>query len=104
MYTSVTFGLFLERLFAALRAESGIEFHRYPNVMIAWNPGDWLYEYINNDFSLRIFRWTRKGEGKIIKGPEWDNPAETPEKFEPRFEKDFRETVRLLSLSSEPLN
>jgi len=63
MYTQVSFGQFLERLFSQAKAERGIEFDEYPNPAVSSSDGDWLYE-IDNGFRVRIFRWPPQRIGK----------------------------------------
>ncbi len=97
MYTQVTFGQFLERLFAQAKAERGIEFDEYPNMAMGWRDGDWLYQMVNG-FNVRIFRWPpHENREETIVGPDWDNLSETREEFEARFEKDFLQAVEHLS-------
>lgn len=98
MYTQVSFSQFLERPFAQAKAEHGIEFDEYPNVAVNRMPGDWLHE-IQNGFNVRLFRWPpHEGKEVMIAGPDWNNLRETREEFEARFEIDFTEAVRRLSL------
>jgi hypothetical protein len=97
MYTQVSFGQFLERLFSRAKAERGIEFDEYPNLALNSREGDWLYE-IDNRFGVRIFRWpSYENREEKVDGPDWDNLQETREEFEARFEKDFMKAVDHLS-------
>lgn len=97
MYTQVSFGQFLERLFSQAKAERGIEFDEYPNIAVGREDGDWLYE-IDNRFGVRIFRWAHhENVEQKVKGPDWDNLQETREEFEVRCENDFRRAVNDLS-------
>lgn len=97
MYTQVSCGQFLERLFSQAKTERGIEFDEYPNVAVSRREGDWLYE-IDNRFGVRIFRWSHDeiSEQKV-KEPDWDTLRETREEFEARFENDFRQALNHLS-------
>jgi hypothetical protein len=96
MYTQVSFGQFLERLFSQAKAERGIEFDEYPNLAVSRRDGDWLYQ-IDNRFGVRIFRWPdHQNREQKVKGPDWDNLRETREEFEVRFENDFRQAVNHL--------
>jgi hypothetical protein len=95
MYTQVTFGEFLDRPLARAKAEHGIDFRAYPNPAVRWLPGDWLYEIVNS-FDVRIFRWALPECEALIAGPLWDDPSETREQFEARFEKDFSDSIKRL--------
>ena len=93
MYTQVTFGLFLERLFAKAKTDDGIEFHEYPNIAISWEDGDWLYQIVGA-FCVRISRWPSHREREVlINGPDWDNLEETRQEFEARFEIDLLQAL-----------
>jgi len=74
MYTQVSFGQFLERLFSQAKAERGIEFDEHPNIAVSRRKGDWL-DQIDNRFGVRVFRWPdhEKREQKV-KGPDWVTP------------------------------
>jgi hypothetical protein len=93
MYTEVTFGLFLERLFAQVKSAHGIEFGQYPNTAIKWSDGDWLYEM--DGFSVRLFRWPPRPKREIlVEG--WVGTQEMREQFEARFEHDFFRAIATL--------
>jgi hypothetical protein len=99
MYTQVTFGHFLERVFANAKASHGIEFDQYPNTAVAWEKGDWLYE-ITNGFSVRVFRWLSEPKLELA-GPDFANARETHEAFEARFEREFFKAIAELNVELE---
>jgi hypothetical protein len=81
MYTQVSFGQFLDGLIV----QSGVELKRYPNPAIDWSHEDWGYEILS-DMSVRVFRYGVYEKDTKIAGPRWDDPYETRESSEPRFE------------------
>jgi adenylate cyclase class IV len=96
MYTQVTFGQFLEKLFSKTKAERGIEFDEYPNLAVSHRDGDWLHQ-IDNRLGVRVFRWPlHENKDEMVKGPDWDNLQETREEFETRFENDFSQALNHL--------
>src|SRR5260370_34170199 len=98
MYTQVTFGQFLDTVLGDVNSESGIHFDGSPNPTMAfiWREGEWLYE-INNDFSVRVFRWHQPANEVLVAGPRWGDLTETREQFEPRFREDFKAAIQTLA-------